>query len=108
MLRRKRLRRSLVVFLFDVDHVPIPSFAIGDAGRRVNIHVGNAEPFVDFGECSQVVIPLDETGVLGPCERPAELLSDTLEVLAPVRKDGELDVIGTVWHGAESEQVDVL
>jgi hypothetical protein len=42
---------------------------------------------MNFGERSQVVVPLNEAGVLRAREHPAELLGDTLEVLAPVGED---------------------
>jgi hypothetical protein len=55
-----------------------------------------------------VIVTLYEAGVLGSDQRPAKSFGDTLEILAPIREDGELDVVGAEWHGAKGKELDIF
>jgi hypothetical protein len=50
-----------------------------------------------------MIITLNQTRVLGPYQCPAELCSNPPQVLAPIREDGEVDVVGTKGHGAKGK-----
>jgi hypothetical protein len=46
--------------------------------------------------------------MLGPYQCPTEFFGNTPEILAPIREDGEFDVVGTKRHGAKGKQIDVF
>jgi hypothetical protein len=55
-----------------------------------------------------MVITLNQTPMLGSYQCPAEFFGNTPEVLAPIREDGEFDVVGTKRHRTEGKEVDVF
>ena len=84
------------------------AFAVCDAGGSVDIDPRIEEPSMDLGESAQVIVTLYETGVVWPDQCPAELFRDPQKGFAPIRKDGELDMVRAERHGTEGKEIDIF
>src|SRR5580658_10596625 len=98
---------ELIAFL-EINHVAESTFAIGDPGGRIDAHACADQLLLNFGERTQLIVALNEAGVLRSGKGPPGFRRGAEQALGAIRKNGQLHSIISVRHGAERQQIYLL